>query len=122
MLIGGDNRTGSVAFKSNSTGTKSVFVRPGGWSQNASDLVCQHLGFKGAYATVSVQPPSESPGTPQYAANVTCPKSATNITECFYEEDLGRIETEDTIRVFCCTGYQSLLSFLLSFLLIFLSF
>ena len=103
-LRGGNEREGWIALSVQSSPTTYSLVDREGWSQNASHLVCQYLGFRGAYATVGdVVEDASVLETVSGAARTICSTTAANISECWL--DGGETETSaETIKVLCCTG------------------
>ncbi|XP_071499232.1 EGF-like repeat and discoidin I-like domain-containing protein 3 [Diadema antillarum] len=87
---------------------KFRYIHQNGWTANASRLVCQYLGFQGAYATVNGSLYGES-SHDAYAkvGVVSCPTNATNITDCWIGEETN-YDVDATIGIACCSASPSM--------------
>ncbi|XP_071499233.1 lactadherin-like [Diadema antillarum] len=87
---------------------KFRFIHQNGWTANASRLVCQYLGFQGAYATVNGNLYGES-SQDAYAkvGVVNCPTNATNITDCWIGEETN-YDVDATVGIMCCSVSPSM--------------
>ncbi|XP_071485803.1 EGF-like repeat and discoidin I-like domain-containing protein 3 [Diadema antillarum] len=107
-ILGGNSSEGRIAFAPRFSPGTFRFIHHNGWAANASRLVCQYLGFQGAYGAVNGNFYGESPQDSYTKVGVvSCPTNATNITDCWMEE-----ETDDgvdaTIGIMCCSASPSM--------------
>ncbi|XP_071502306.1 lactadherin-like [Diadema antillarum] len=107
-LLGGNSGEGRIAFAPRFSPGRLRLIHQDGWTTNASRLVCQYLGFQGAYATINGNLYRES--SQDFKAKVgvvSCPTNATNITDCWMD-----VETNDdvdaTIGIVCCSASPSM--------------
>ncbi|XP_071493267.1 lactadherin-like [Diadema antillarum] len=107
-ILGGNRNEGRIVFAPRYSPDKFRLIHQNGWTAHASRLVCQYLGFQGAYGTINGNLYGES-SQDVYAklGVVSCPTNAANITDCWVDE-----ETDDdvnaTIGIVCCSESPSM--------------
>ncbi|XP_041484608.1 EGF-like repeat and discoidin I-like domain-containing protein 3 [Lytechinus variegatus] len=110
LLIGERRGEGIITISSSSDAggpTKYMMIHQDGWNSNASRLVCQYLGFKGVYATVTSNHFNVSSlKNNTKSAFVECPVNATIITDCMYNDTRGDQMKNESIGVVCCSINQ----------------
>ena len=102
-------KRGLVPFSVLENPSSFMLAQAAGWAQRTAHLVCEHAGYKGAYATYSGAPIAESPEYGYSAsAEILCPTNATNITDCWHGNQTDMIGGEDVVKVVCCSGKNSM--------------
>ena len=100
----GDNYQGWIAASPRATPTTNLLAMEEGWTQSASHLTCEYLGFKGAYATTAPVVQNDTFGDQiNGITNISCPEDAVNITQCWYD-DQRTLGEESVVEIVCCPG------------------
>ncbi|XP_041484980.1 lactadherin-like isoform X2 [Lytechinus variegatus] len=108
-LVGGEgSHDGMVAFSPFSNlgiSNTYILIHLAGWNSNASRLVCQHLGFKGVYLTLTGSHFNVSyiMDDLTQSANVDCPDTASDISDCSWYNETQNYKIELSIGVVCCS-------------------
>ncbi|XP_071511713.1 uncharacterized protein [Diadema antillarum] len=105
LLGGRSNNEGRVVFTIRNNPTSLRLAHHEEWMKNASILICRYLGFKGVYGTVGGDSFGGS-SRDVYAKMgvVFCPPDATNITDCWMEEEREYGGRDQSIGIVCCDG------------------
>ena len=94
------NNQGWIAASPRATPPTSLLVMEDGWTQNASHLTCEYLGFKGAYATTAQVAQNDTFGDQiNGITNISCPEDAVK-----HHAMLVRRPKDFRGRV-CCGGF-----------------
>ncbi|XP_071501550.1 lactadherin-like [Diadema antillarum] len=107
-ILGGNSCEGRIVFAPRYSPENFRLIHQNGWTANASRLVCQYLGFQGAYGTLNGNLYGES-SQDVYAkvGVVSCPTNAANITDCWVDEETDD-DMDTTIGIACCSGSPSM--------------
>ncbi|XP_072171547.1 EGF-like repeat and discoidin I-like domain-containing protein 3 [Diadema setosum] len=105
LLGGQSNNEGRVVFTIRQNPTSLRLAHYEEWMKNVSILICRYLGFKGVYGTVGGDSFAGS-SRDVYAKMgvVFCPPDATNITDCWMEEEREYGGRDQSIGIVCCDG------------------
>ncbi|XP_071487775.1 lactadherin-like [Diadema antillarum] len=101
--LGGNSCEGRIVFAPRYSPENFRLIHQNGWTANASRLVCQYLGFQGAYGTLNGNLYGES-SQDVYAkvGVVSCPTNAANITDCWVDKETDD-DMDATIGIACCS-------------------